>query len=167
MDRPTRSAATESPRAGFTVLELLIVTMLIGTLSAIAVPFYFDALNAARNVRARADIKNISATIDVRHLTTGLYPNALAEVGCDQMKDPWGRPYLYVKLEGTAGKGKGKAKDSGKARKDKNLHPINADYDLCSMGKDGKSAIPLTAKASRDDIIRANNGAFIGLAADY
>ena len=30
IDRPTRLDATESPRAGFTVLELLFVTMLIG-----------------------------------------------------------------------------------------------------------------------------------------
>jgi general secretion pathway protein G len=35
------------------------------------------------------------------------------------------------------------------------------------MGKDGKSQSPLTAKASRDDIIRANNGQYVGLAADY
>jgi general secretion pathway protein G len=35
------------------------------------------------------------------------------------------------------------------------------------MGKDGDSKAPLTAKASRDDIIRANNSAFIGLATDY
>ncbi|MCP5251868.1 MAG: hypothetical protein H6939_09135 [Burkholderiales bacterium] len=45
--------------------------------------------------------------------------------------------------------------------------PINSDYDLYSMGKDGASVSPLTAKASRDDIIRANNGRFIGRAADY
>jgi general secretion pathway protein G len=35
------------------------------------------------------------------------------------------------------------------------------------MGKDGASVSPLTAKASRDDIVRANNGGFIGLAEDF
>jgi general secretion pathway protein G len=35
------------------------------------------------------------------------------------------------------------------------------------MGKDGASVSPLTARASRDDIVRANNGAFVGLASDY
>ncbi len=35
------------------------------------------------------------------------------------------------------------------------------------MGKDGKSASPLTAKISHDDIVRANNGAYFGLAANY
>jgi len=55
----------------------------------------------------------------------------------------------------------------GKVRKDHNLVPLNSDYDLYSMGKDGKSVSPLTAKASRDDIVRANNGAFVGLASEY
>ena len=45
--------------------------------------------------------------------------------------------------------------------------PINTDYDLYSMGKDGQSAPALTAQKSRDDIIRANDGAYIGPAAGY
>jgi len=52
-------------------------------------------------------------------------------------------------------------------RKDHNLVPLNTDYDLYSMGPDGNSVGPLTAKASRDDIIRANNGSYIGPAANY
>ncbi len=45
--------------------------------------------------------------------------------------------------------------------------PVNTDYDLYSMGKDGKSTSPFTAKASQDDIVRANNGGFLGLVSDY
>ena len=45
--------------------------------------------------------------------------------------------------------------------------PLNSTYDLYSMGKDGQSQSPLTAKASLDDVIRANDGGFIGLAAHY
>ena len=52
-------------------------------------------------------------------------------------------------------------------RKDQNLVPINSDYDLYSLGEDGDSKAPLTARASHDDIIRANNGNFIGLGEDY
>ena len=52
-------------------------------------------------------------------------------------------------------------------RKNRFMVPINSDYDLYSMGKDGQSVSPLTAKASRDDIIRANDGQFIGLASNY
>ncbi|MFO0774683.1 MAG: pilin [Nitrospiraceae bacterium] len=54
-----------------------------------------------------------------------------------------------------------------KPRKDRFLHPINSDYDLYSMGKDGESVEPLTAKKSHDDVIRANDGAFVGLAAQF
>ena len=55
----------------------------------------------------------------------------------------------------------------GQKRKDKSLHPLNSDYDLYSMGPDGQSQTAITAKASRDDTIRANNGGFIGVAEDY
>jgi general secretion pathway protein G len=52
-------------------------------------------------------------------------------------------------------------------RKDKNLVPINSEYDLYSVGPDGDSVPPLTAQPSRDDIVMANDGKFIGLASDY
>jgi general secretion pathway protein G len=35
------------------------------------------------------------------------------------------------------------------------------------MGPDGKTVAPLTAQDSRDDIIRANDGRYVGPAADY
>jgi hypothetical protein len=52
-------------------------------------------------------------------------------------------------------------------RKDRFLHPINSDYDLYSMGKDGESVEPLTAQKSHDDVIRANDGSFVGLAVEF
>ncbi len=52
-------------------------------------------------------------------------------------------------------------------RKDRFLHPINSDYDLYSMGKDGRTTEALTAKMSHDDIIRANDGGFVGLASQF
>lgn len=55
----------------------------------------------------------------------------------------------------------------GSVRKDRFQVPINSDFDLYSMGPDGKSQGPLSAKASRDDVIRANDGAFIGIAAEF
>ena len=63
-----------------------------------------------------------------------------------------------------AGAGNGSA---GKPRKDRFLHPINSDYDLYSMGKDGESVEPLTAQKSHDDVIRANDGSFVGLAIEF
>ena len=52
-------------------------------------------------------------------------------------------------------------------RKDKNLVPVNDDYDLYSMGKNGTTSMPFNSARGRDDIVRANNGRFIGLAEDY
>jgi general secretion pathway protein G len=56
---------------------------------------------------------------------------------------------------------------SGKIRKDHNLHPLNSEFDLYSIGPDGSSSPPLTARASQDDIIWARDGAFVGPAEDY
>jgi len=55
----------------------------------------------------------------------------------------------------------------GHARKDRFLVPINSDFDLYSMGKDGQSVGPLTAQKSHDDIIRANDGGYYGLASNF
>lgn len=55
----------------------------------------------------------------------------------------------------------------GHARKDRFLVPINSDFDLYSMGKDGQSVGPLTAQKSHDDVIRANDGGYYGLASNF
>ena len=72
--------------------------------------------------------------------------------------DPWGTPYEYLNLDGVP---------IGQMRKDQALVPINSDYDLYSKGPDGLSQKPLTAAPSRDDIVRGNDGSFIGVAEDY
>ncbi len=56
---------------------------------------------------------------------------------------------------------------AGDVRKDRRLVPLNRDFDLYSQGKDGRSQGPLTAQVSLDDVIRANNGGFIGLGRNY
>ncbi len=81
--------------------------------------------------------------------------------GLTTPRDPWGNPFQYLKIEGRNTKG------VGKLRKDRGLVPVNSDFDLYSKGRDGKSQSPFTSKASQDDIVRANNGRFIGLVSDY
>jgi general secretion pathway protein G len=66
--------------------------------------------------------------------------------------DPWGNTYQYLNIEDGDTKGK------GNLPKDKNLLPINSDFDLYSNVPDDQSVAPLTAKASRDDIVRVNDG---------
>lgn len=55
----------------------------------------------------------------------------------------------------------------GEVRKDRFQVPINSDFDLYSSGPDGQSRGPLSAPVSRDDILRANDGAFYGVAEDF
>jgi general secretion pathway protein G len=52
-------------------------------------------------------------------------------------------------------------------RRDHFLVPVNTDFDLYSLGEDGKSQSPFTAADSQDDIVRANNGGYVGLVSDY
>lgn len=85
-------------------------------------------------------------------------PNRLAEPGRALSLDSWRNLYQYLNIADAKGK--------RKLRKDKNLVPINTDYDVYSMGPDGKSVSPLTAKSSKE-VIRANDGAYYSIAADY
>jgi general secretion pathway protein G len=112
-----------------------------------------------RIAEAVIDIKNMDVRLQQYRLDQGSYPEDLSAIRMLGHKDPWGNPYQYTNVEDAKGK--------GQARKNKNLVPINTDFDLYSMGPDGASVGPLTAKASRDDIVRANNGRFVGTAAEY
>lgn len=158
--RSGRSSAY-GKHAGFNLLELLIAVSLVGALATIAYPSYTRYFDKARNAQAAADIALIEQAIERFYVAFERYPDSLAEVGLNAMLDPWDNPYRYLRIHGAGLKGK------GKLRKDKSLVPVNSDFDLYSMGKDGASVAPFTAKASRDDIVRANNGGYIGLAVDY
>ncbi len=88
-------------------------------------------------------------------------PLTLEAVLGEEPFDPWGHPYRYLPFDS------GIPGWQGERRKDKNLVPINSKFDLYSCGADGDSKPPLTAKASRDDIVYANDGGYIGPASDY
>jgi hypothetical protein len=87
-------------------------------------------------------------------------PADLAEIGRGGMLDPWGNPYVYAPFPPGPGK-------PGGARKDKFLVPVNSTFDLYSMGPDGASSPPFTASQSHDDIVRANDGGFVGIARNF
>ncbi len=148
---------------GFTLVELLLTVAILGTLSAIAVPTYTNYIDRQRNSAAIADIREIELGIARFQAERGVPPNTLAQAGIPTKLDPWGKPYQYLRLQ-FAGVD---PKTIPGHRKDKQLNPLNSDFDLYSMGKDGITAIPLTSPASFDDIVRANNGAFVGLGSDY
>ncbi len=119
---------------GFTLVELLVVMVILGLLTALVGPRLFGHIASSKEKAARAQIEMIGATLDTYRLDVGRYPstkdglNALWEkpegdspaaqwrgpYSKKKIKnDPWGNPYLYT-APGEHG-----------------------DYDLISLGADG------------------------------
>jgi general secretion pathway protein G len=145
------------PQNGFTIVELLVTIAIMGIVSSISVTLYKDYTAGADVNRAISEIRMIDLLIKDYRLTTRRLPPNLAAIGVEY-PDPWGNDYEYLDIS-TA--------NLGQVRKDHNLVPINTDFDLYSMGPDGASVSALTAQSSRDDVIRANNGRYVGTAEGY
>lgn len=144
---------------GITLIELVVLVAILGTLAAVGIPAYSNYREKARITKAAGDIVLIQ--FDIRLYTSannGQLPANLNALGRGPILDPWGNPYQYLIISTAV---------PGQVRKDRFLVPLNTDYDLYSKGKDGVSSPPLTAHQSRDDIVRASNGSFIGLASDF
>lgn len=147
---------------GFTLIELLLALVIVAVLASLAFSSYASYVSKAYNAAAIADILSIEGCIERYYTTAWNFPPDLATAGCTG-NDPWGNPYKYLNIQ-TA---KSDPSALGKVRKDRSLHPLSSDYDLYSMGADGRSAPALTAQVSRDDIVRARNGEFVDLAVNY
>ncbi len=144
---------------GLTLIELMIVIAIIGVIASIALPSYQDYTEKARVTLAVADIASIAIKAEAYWNDERAYPASLADIGEAGKLDPWENPYQYLNLYNKKGKGGN--------RKDKKLNPLNSDFDLYSMGKDGASKTQITNTLSLDDVIRASDGRFIDLAAKY
>jgi len=144
---------------GFTLIELIVVFAIVGILAGISIPAYRAYLDKARMTKTIIDMKILEKEILAYRSANNRLPDSLDDINRGNMIDSWGNPYQYLNME--------TAKGQGKKRKNRFMVPINEDFDLYSMGKDGKSRSPLTAKHSRDDIIRADDGKFVGIASGY
>jgi general secretion pathway protein G len=147
-------------RSGFTLIEVMIVIAIIGLLAGIAIPNYIGYREKAQIANAISEIKILESEIASFFIDNERLPDSLAELGIGTPTDPWGSPYQYLRIDGGGN-------NIGQMRKDHFMVPVNSDYDLYSMGKDRRSVTPFTAQASRDDIVRANNGSFVGLVANF
>jgi general secretion pathway protein G len=148
-------------RRGFTLLEMMIAVSVAAILVAIAVPAYRSVLDGMKVSQATEDLTMLASAIE-RYRSNGFrLPDAIEEVSNPPLLDPWGNAYQYLNFDS------GAPGVNGKIRKDHNLHPLNSEYDLYSMGPDGDSRAPLTASKSRDDIIWGRDGAFIGKASEF
>jgi general secretion pathway protein G len=106
--RPNRAGC-----AGFTLLELMVVMVIIGMLAAYVAPRYFAQVGKSETKLARAQIDALEKALDQYRADTGHYPSseqglaALMKRPGNEPKwagpymkrevpaDPWGRPYLY------------------------------------------------------------------------
>ncbi len=109
---PRKDRATA--KAGFTLLELLIVLAIIGLLASIVAPKLIGRIGKSKVVIARAQIESLSTALETYRLDTGEYPSqeqglkALIEKPSNVQNwhgpylrkrvipnDPWGEPYIY------------------------------------------------------------------------
>ncbi len=149
---------------GFTLLELVVAVAIVAVLGLIALPVYKGYIDNAKNKTAIADIMMIQSEIQRFYTVHSRYPATLADIASrlpNNGNDPWGRAYVYLNIE-NGGHG-----IKGDVRKDHKLNPINTDYDFYSVGKDGVTKKQISQKDSLDDIIRARDGGFVGLASDF
>ena len=136
------------------VIAVLAAALIVGSF---AIPAFNGYVERSRVARAVSDIGTISLRLHRWQQDADTLPANLAEAGVAGV-DPWGRPYVYVRVADASRE---------QLRKDGERVPLNSDFDLYSLGPDGVSSLALPAAPSRDDVVRAANGAYIGLAANY
>jgi general secretion pathway protein G len=104
---------TRRTAAGFTLLELLVVMVIIGLLASFVGPRLFAQIGKSEVKTARAQVAGLQQALDQYRIDTGHYPSseqglrALNEKPADEPKwggpylskalpkDPWGRDYQY------------------------------------------------------------------------
>jgi general secretion pathway protein G len=103
-----------SRRAGFTLLELLVVIVIIGLLAAYVGPKYFAQLGKSEVTIAKAQMESFEKSLDTYRLDVGRYPSTEEGLGALMAapppvaakwngpylkkivpNDPWGNPYQY------------------------------------------------------------------------
>jgi len=112
---PTPAPRRPLRQAGFTLIELMVVLVIIGVLAALIVPNVLDRADDARVTAARTDVGNLMQALKLYKLDNQRYPNG--EQGLEALirrpttnpipgnwkqyleklpNDPWGRPYLFA-----------------------------------------------------------------------
>lgn len=147
-------------RNGFALIEAMVAMLIVAIFMAIATPYYLRYRDRAQTAVAISEIKYIEKTIYNYFFINGVFPDNLADIGMNDLADPWGNPYQYLCIDGA------NISDEEPLRKDIDDEPVNSDFDLYSMGADGMSQTALSSKVSQDDIVRISKGSLYGKVSD-
>ena len=129
-------AAPRFPRAGFTLIEVLVVVVMIAILATLVAPNVFRHVGGAKRSTAKSQVEMIGAALDAFRLDVGRYPTA-AE-GLDALNaapaggaaSGWNGPYLKKKVPLDPWRRRYVFRSPGE------VDP--AGYDLLSLGADGQ-----------------------------
>jgi prepilin-type N-terminal cleavage/methylation domain-containing protein len=151
-----RKQGTAFGCSGLTLVELIVVVGILGALALLAIPSYDEYVMKAKNNACASELRVIDKAVTAYYIDRSVLPASLDDVGFGSQLDPWKRRYVY--------------KDHSIVDDVPHKPPLqdiagdvlNLDYDLYSMGVDGASASGFGDPANADDIVRANDGAYIG-----
>jgi len=68
---------TVSGKSGFTLVELIVITAIIGVLAMMCIPAYAQYLSKTYNASAVSDIKNMKTGMETFYSENNSYPTSL------------------------------------------------------------------------------------------
>ena len=143
--------------AGFSFVELIVIVAILGVLVIISIPGYGKFVERARVSRCSTEIRVLERDINAYFIEHDSLPGSLNDIGRGDLRDPWGKLYRYLNI----------ADGGAPQRADGPFEDLNADFDLYSVGPDGSSLPDITQTVSHDDVVRAGEGAWVGLGKNY